>query len=73
MTPQTTYVAALCRMVGKEFVPYDSKQIQAPNDDEAVRKAIEWRVNSITTIDDRTWLQVVRDGKAIYSKEIGRL
>ena len=66
------YVAGLCHMRGTEIVPFETKTITADNDDDAVRQAVEWRVNSLTAIDGRTWLQVLLDGKAVYSQEIGR-
>jgi len=67
------YVAGLCYMEGTDLVPFDTLTITANDDDEAVRKAIEWRIATLTSIDRETWLQVLLDGKAIYSKGIGRL
>jgi len=60
-------------MEGDELVPFESLNIVAKDDEEAVRKAVEWRITTLTTIDRETWLQVLRDGKAIHSKGIGRL
>jgi hypothetical protein len=67
------YVAGLCYMQGAEVVPFETKTITADNDEDAVRQAVEWRLSTITTVDGRTWLQVLRDGSAIFSKEIGQL
>jgi hypothetical protein len=67
------YIAGLCVMDGTELVPVESLSITASDDDEAVRKAIEWRVATLTTVDRETWLQVLRDGAAIYSKAYGRV
>jgi hypothetical protein len=69
------YVAGLCQMSGTELAPLESVNIAAADDDEAIRKAVQWRLNSITAVplDQKTWLQVLRDGKAIHSEEIGRL
>jgi hypothetical protein len=68
------YVAGLCRMQGSELVPFETKSISAENHDEAVRQAVEWLLSSTnTTIDDSTWLQVLQDGSAIFSREIGQL
>jgi hypothetical protein len=67
------YVAGLCYMQGAEVVPFEAKTITADNDEDAVRQAVEWRLSTITTVDGRTWLQVLRDGSAIFSKEIGQL
>jgi hypothetical protein len=67
------YVAGLCRMQGSELVPFDTKSIFAENHDEAVRQAVEWLSSAYTTIDDSTWLQVLKDGSAIFLREIGQL
>jgi hypothetical protein len=67
------YVAALCTMEDGELVPFESVNITAKDDKDAERQAVEWRVSSITTIDRRTWLQVLRNGTAIHSMEIGRI
>ena len=65
------YVAALCRMDGTQVVPYESLNIVAKDDEQAIRQAVRWRGATITTIDRDTWLQVLRDGRAIFSKAIG--
>jgi hypothetical protein len=67
------YVAGFCYMDGAELVPFETKRIAADDDDDAVRQAVEWRIATLTTIDRRTWLQVLRDGVSIYSQEIGRI
>jgi hypothetical protein len=67
------YVAGLCNMQDGELVPMETKRITADNDDDAVRQAVEWRVSTFTAVEGRTWLQVLRDGSAIFSKEIGRI
>ena len=67
------YVAGLCYMKGAELVPFETLNITADNDDDAVRQAVEWRVSTVITIDRRTWLQVLRNGSAIHSQEIGRI
>ena len=68
------YVAGLCYMAGTEVVPVETQTITAADDAEAIRKAEEWRINTISAvpIDRRTWLQVLRDGRAIHSQEIGQ-
>ncbi len=76
----TEYVVALCCMAGAELIPVESLNITADDDGEAVQKAVEWRkaaewrVSTINAapIDRRAWLQVLHDGKAIYSQKIGR-
>jgi hypothetical protein len=69
------YVAGLCQMAGTELVPLEMLTIVAPNDEDAVRKAIEWQTSTVFTfpIDQRTWLQVLCGGRSIYSKEFGRI
>ena len=64
------YVAGLCQMQGTELVPVETKRSSADNGDDAVRQALEWPV---TTAEGRTWLQVLRNGSAIFSKEIARI
>jgi|SoiMethySBSTD1v2_1073268.scaffolds.fasta_scaffold3151890_2 hypothetical protein len=69
------YVAALSCLQDDKPVPYETSQITAENDEDAVRKAVEWRVTTVTTIDRRTWLEVFREGesRAFHSKEIARI
>ena len=69
------YVAGLCQMADTEFVPLETLTIVAPNDEEAVRKAIEWQTSTVSSIpiDQRTWLQVLCAGRSVYSKEFGRI
>jgi hypothetical protein len=43
----------------------------AVGDAEAIRKATEWRVTAASTIDEKTWLQVILNGSAIYSEDLG--
>jgi hypothetical protein len=70
----TEYVAGLCRMAEGELTPFETLAITAASDDEAVGKAIEWRVNTMTNVplDQSIWLQVLRDGRAIYSQQFGQ-
>jgi hypothetical protein len=72
------YVAALSAQSALQetkLVPHETMPITAENDDEAVRKAIDWRINTFTSIDGRAWLEVFREGesKAFHSKEIGQI
>jgi hypothetical protein len=67
------YVAGLYRMQGSELVPFDTMKFSAENHDEAVRQAVEWLASKDMAIDDSTWLQVLCDGSAFFSKEIGQL
>jgi hypothetical protein len=67
------YVAALCHIAGAD-APFESANITAANDEEAIAKAVQWKVATVSTapLDRRIWLLVRRDGKAIHSQEIGR-
>ena len=67
------YVAGLCHMQDGELVPFDTKEFFADNHDEAVRQAVEWLSSTDTVIDGSTWLQVLFDGSAFFSKEIAQL
>ena len=70
----TEYVAGLCRMVGTELTPLETLTITAASDDEAVGKAVEWQTKTVTSVplDRNNWLQVLRDGRAIYSQQFGQ-
>jgi hypothetical protein len=65
------YVATLCHMQNGALESYDSESLFAIDDAEAIRKATVWRVTAAATIDERTWLQVLLDGTAFYSEELG--
>jgi hypothetical protein len=69
------YVAGLSCLQETKLVPAETTKITAENDDEAVEKAVKWRLSALTAIDGEAWLEVFRDGesKAFYSKEIGRI
>ena len=71
--PMPEYVAELCHMPGNELIPFDTKEFSADNHDEAVKQAIEWLSLTDIAIDDSTWLQVIFNGSAFFSKEIGQL
>lgn len=75
MPPATSvhknYVAALCHMKNGSLRSYDSEHLLAVDNAEAIRKATEWRVTAAATIDERTWLQVLLDGAAFHSEELG--
>ena len=65
------YVATLCHMRDGALARYDSEHLHAADNIEAIRNATEWRVTAAATIDERTWLQVMFDGVAIRSEELG--
>jgi hypothetical protein len=51
--------------------PYYSDRFIAVDKAEATRKPTEWRVIDTSTIDEKTWLQVILNGSAIYSEDLG--
>jgi hypothetical protein len=67
------YVAELCRIQGGELIPFETTEFSADNHDEAVKQAVEWLSSTDMAIDDSNWLQVLCDGSAFFSKEIGQL
>lgn len=71
MPDHKKYVAALCHMKDGVLQSYDSEHLFAVDNAEAIRKATEWRVTAAATIDEKTWLQVLLDGAAFYSEELG--
>jgi hypothetical protein len=58
---------------GSELVPFDTLKFFADNHDEAVRRAVEWLSSTEAPADNSTWLQVLCDGSAFFSKEIAQL
>ena len=53
------------------LVDFDSTRFFATNEAEAKQKAAKWADSAAAAvggITERTWLQVLLDGKAIYSK-----
>jgi hypothetical protein len=67
------YVAGLCCMQDGALVPFNTMEFLAENHDEAVRRAVEWMSSTDMATDDSTWLQVLFNGSAFFSKEIGQL
>ena len=65
------YIAALCHMRDGALEPYDTDRFFALDEAKAIRKATVWRVTAASTIDEQTWLQVMLNGSAIYSEDLG--
>ena len=65
------YIAALRHMRDGALEPYDTDRFFALDEAEAIRKATVWRVTAASTIDEQTWLQVMLNGSAIYSEDLG--
>jgi hypothetical protein len=70
------YLTAVCHMDEHgQLVPAESLAVTAGTDNEAIQKAVAWRIETIRGVntDRKAWLQVLRDGIAIFSQEIGRV
>jgi hypothetical protein len=68
---RSEYVAALCRRRNGWLVDFDSTRFFASNETEAEQVATKWAnqaAAAVGGITERTWLQVLLDGRAIYSK-----
>jgi hypothetical protein len=65
------YLTTLCHMRSGALEPYHSHRFFAVDKAEAIRKATEWRVTAASTIDEKTWLQVILNGAAIHSEDLG--
>ena len=57
-------------MKGGSLVPSEYAPITAKDDETAIKLAEAW-ANASGIIGEGTWLQVLSDGKAIYSKQYG--
>jgi hypothetical protein len=68
---RSEYVEALCRRRNGWLVDFVSTRFFASNEVEAQQIATKWAdraAAAVGGISERTWLQVLLDGKAIYSK-----
>ena len=68
---RSEYVATLCHRRDGWLVDFVSTRFFATNEAEAQQKATKWAdsvVAAVGGIRERTWLQVLLDGKSIYSK-----
>lgn len=71
---RSEYVAALCHRRNGWLVDIDSTRFFATNEAEAKQLATKWAesvMDAIGGVPERTWLQVLRNGKAIYSELYG--
>ncbi len=69
---KATYVAALGHSRGLAFSSFESVTFEADSDAEAKKKANEWVHKNYNLLNNRTWLQVTKGGRGIYSKRLGR-
>lgn len=69
---QKEYIVGLCTMTenGVLAPPYESETITAVDDEHAKRKARAWAKTRTGGIVERTWVQVLIDGKSIHSEEL---
>ncbi|MGC1358918.1 MAG: hypothetical protein WA851_24575 [Xanthobacteraceae bacterium] len=68
---RSEYLAALCHRRNGWLVDFASTRFFASNEAEAKQNATRWADSVAATIGgitERTWLQVLLDGKAIYSQ-----
>ena len=68
---RSEYVAALCHRRNGWLLDFDSTRFFATNEAEAKQQATKWAdsvVAAVGGITERTWLQVLLGGKAIYSE-----
>jgi hypothetical protein len=72
LVTEKTYVAALGYPSGLSFSDFERTTFQAPDNETAIAKAIEWARKHTTGIDPQTWLQVTLGGKGIHSEHIGK-
>jgi hypothetical protein len=71
-TPMLTYKAVLALFSGPSLHPYDSADIIAAGDSEAVDQAVEWSRNPDREVyEGRTHLVVTIDGRSVYSEKLG--
>jgi hypothetical protein len=68
---RSEYVAALCHRRNGWLADFVSTRFFATNEADAKQLATKWADSVVATVGgvtERTWLQVLLDGKAIYSK-----
>ena len=67
---RSEYVAALCHRRNGWLVTFDSRRFFATNEAEAKQQATRWADSVVAAVGgmrEGTWLQVLLDGKEIYS------
>ncbi len=69
--PKTTvYKAVLALFSGPRSHPYDSLDIAATSETEAIGKAFEWARNPSREVASGTRLVVTTDGKSIFNEPL---
>jgi hypothetical protein len=69
-TQKQTYKTALAYFSGPRFHPFDSTDILAASESEAIDKAIEWSRNPVREVGPGTYLVVTIDGRSIHSEKL---
>jgi hypothetical protein len=65
------YFVGLCRLTDRGLsAAYESETINAPDLGKAMTRAAAWAKSTIGIISERTWLQILLDGKSVYSEEL---
>jgi hypothetical protein len=71
MQRTVTYKAALAFFSGPALQPYDSNDVEAASETEAITKAIEWAQNPTREVVGGSHLIVTVNGKSIFSEKLG--
>jgi len=69
-TKPLTYRAALALFHGPVLYPYDSIDIVAASEAEAIHKAIEWSKDPNREVVPGTYLVVKTDGRSIHREKL---
>jgi hypothetical protein len=71
MAKPATYKASLALFSGPALQPYDSNEVAAASETEAITKAIEWAQNPAREVVGGSHLMVTIEGKSIFSEKLG--
>jgi hypothetical protein len=71
MEKRATYKAALALFSGPALQPYDSNDVVAASETEAITKAIEWAQNPAREVVGGSHLMVIANGKSIFTEKLG--
>jgi hypothetical protein len=71
MGKPSTYKVALALFSGPALQPYESNDVEAASETEAITKAIEWAQNPAREVVGGSHLMVMANGKTIFSEKLG--
>ena len=71
MKKSANYKAALALFSGPALQPYDSNDVMAGSETEAITKAIDWAQNPARKVVEGSHLMVTVNGKSIFSEKLG--